>query len=400
MANLSAVIVPAKVLKGGRHKIRIAVSHNTKTRYIVTDIIIDSDKEFKDGRIVKRPDASIKNVKLRGLLDKYQKRLDNIEFVEPLSCEELVEQLKHKDKFCHRTVISIYEEYVSIKKLKPSTLVEYEATIKSIIKFLGKNFLMENICYSTVIGLEKYLSKNGNSSTTIRHRQVFLMGLYGFAQKCMYIPYKMDPWFGYKMPEAQVRDVWLTVEEVARIRDASFKYRQRRLCRDLFMLSYYLGGINMVDILRINFNNCGTRLMYERTKTENSSKINKYVEFDIPDEAMKIISKYRQPNGLLFKPSGPRSRQFRQILDYNMPRIASELGIRRLVFYSARKSFAQHALDLGVENSVIDYILGHKLNTRGTSLYNYIRITPELATIAVQKVCSNLKKCVPLQTNQ
>ncbi|MBR4517104.1 MAG: recombinase, partial [Bacteroidaceae bacterium] len=75
MANLSAVIVPAKVLKGGKHKIRIAVSHNSKTRYIVTNITIDSDKEFKDGRIVKRPDSAIKNVKLRGLLDKYQEAL-------------------------------------------------------------------------------------------------------------------------------------------------------------------------------------------------------------------------------------------------------------------------------------------------------------------------------------
>ena len=300
MANLSAVIVPAKVLKGGKHKIRIAVSHNSKTRYIVTDIIIDSDKEFKDGRIVKRPDAAIKNVKLRGLLDKYQEALDNLCFIESLSCEELVAQLKNNDRYRHRTVRSIYDEYVSVKSIKDTTRAVYDTTINSILQYLGPTMLMENISYSTVVGLEKYLTDQGNSSSTIRGKQLFLMALYFFAQKCMYIPYKTDPWFGYKLPEAKVRDAWLTLEEVARIRDASFPQRQRRMSRDLFMLSYYLGGINMIDMLRINFNECGRHIIYERSKTERRSKINKYVEFDMPDEAIEIINRYKQPNGMLF----------------------------------------------------------------------------------------------------
>ncbi len=400
MANLSAVIVPAKVLKGGKHKIRIAVSHNSKTRYIVTDIIIDSDKEFKDGRIVKRPDAAIKNVKLRGLLDKYQEAMDNLFFIESLSCEELVAQLKNNDRYRHRTVRSIYDEYVSVKSIKASTLVNYETTIASILKYLGDEMLMENVTYSTVIGLEKYLADNGNSSTTIRNRQLFLMMLYYFAQKCMYITHKPDPWHGYAFPESQVRDAWLTVEEIAAIRDYPFKTHGRRFSRDVFMLSYYLGGINMIDLLRINFNECGKHIMYERSKTDRMPKINKYVEFDMPDEAIEIINRYKQPNGQLFPSSWQRADKFHHMLDYNMKHIAEDLGIKRLIFYSARKSFAQHALDLGIEQCTIDFILGHKLNKRGTSLYNYIRVTPELATVAVQKVCTSLRNCVPLQPNQ
>lgn len=400
MANLRAIIVPAKVLKDGKHKVRIAVSHNAKTRYIATNIIIDSEKEFKDGQVVKRPDAAIKNVKLRGLLDKYQEALDNLFFIESLSCEELVAQLKDNDRYRHRTVRSIYDEYVSVKNIKASTRKIYDVTINSIINYLGPAMLMENISYSTVIGLEKYLAEHGNSSTTIRGKQLFLMALYFFAQKCMYIPYKTDPWFGYKLPEAKVRDAWLTTEEVARIRDASFKQRQRRMARDMFMLSYYLGGINMADILKINFNECGRHIIYERSKTDRMPKINKYVEFDMPDEALEIIDRYKQPNGQLFPSTWKRDDKFHHMLDYNMKRIAEDLGLNRLIFYSARKSFAQHALDLGIEQCTIDFILGHKLNKRGTSLYNYIRVTPELATIAVRKVCTSLRNVVPLQANQ
>lgn len=399
MANLSAVIVPAKVLKGGKHKIRIAVSHNSKTRYIVTDITIDSDKEFKDGRIVKRPDAAIKNVKLRGLLDKYQGALDNLGFVESLTCEELVAQLKDHDRFHHRTVRSIYEEYKSVKTIRASSLESYDAKMRSINGYLGESFLMENVSYSTVIGLDKYLNDIGNAPTTIRCKQIFLMMLYFFAQKCMYIPFKADPWFGYQFPEQQVRDVWLTVEEVARLRDHKFTKKGRIFTRDAFMLSYYLGGINMIDLLNINFNENKTHLIYERSKGLNRVKINKYVEFDMPDEALELINKYKREDGYLFEESKQRYRHFHQTFDYNMKRIAEELGIKRLIFYSARKSFSQHALELGVHQNVIDFALGHKLNVRGTSTYNYCYVTPKLATEAVQKVCLSLRNCVPLQPN-
>lgn len=95
MATLNAVILPAKVLKGGRHKIRISVAHNGETRYIVTDIIIDSLKEFKNGSIVKRPDAAMLNTKLRGIIQRYQGVLDELEYINGLTCPELVFQIKN-----------------------------------------------------------------------------------------------------------------------------------------------------------------------------------------------------------------------------------------------------------------------------------------------------------------
>ncbi|WP_365979423.1 Arm DNA-binding domain-containing protein [uncultured Bacteroides sp.] len=73
MANLSLVIVPAKALKDRSHKIRVAVSHNGETRYIITDLRINSAKEFKNGQVIKRNDAGFMNTKLRSILSEYQK---------------------------------------------------------------------------------------------------------------------------------------------------------------------------------------------------------------------------------------------------------------------------------------------------------------------------------------
>ena len=81
MASISTVIVPAKVLKGGKHKVRIAIAHNSETRYIITDVKIDSEKEFKNGQVVKRDDAAFLNTKLRKSVNEIQRLIDEISII-------------------------------------------------------------------------------------------------------------------------------------------------------------------------------------------------------------------------------------------------------------------------------------------------------------------------------
>ena len=72
MATLTLVIVPAKRLSDGTHKIRIRVAHNSETRFITTDIVV-RENEFKNGKIVHRPDKDFLNTKL---LQKREMRKD------------------------------------------------------------------------------------------------------------------------------------------------------------------------------------------------------------------------------------------------------------------------------------------------------------------------------------
>ena len=95
MASISTVIVPAKVLKGGKHKVRIAIAHNSETRYIITDVKIDSEKEFKNGQVVKRDDAAFLNTKLRKSVNEIQKLIDEISNMECLTCSELIDLIQN-----------------------------------------------------------------------------------------------------------------------------------------------------------------------------------------------------------------------------------------------------------------------------------------------------------------
>lgn len=392
MATLNSVIVPAKVLKGGRHKVRISVAHNGETRYIVTDIIIDSAKEFKNGQVIKRPDASIKNTKIRALLQKYQTAIDELGYIDGLTCPELVYHIQHAEQYKHRTISSVFKEYIELMRLKPNTILNYNTKYNSLMEFTGENMLIENVNHATVIGYDKFLrEKRKLSQCTIRDRLVFLMVLLNYARRCQYAVFKVDPFKGYELPEMTVRQVWLSVDEIKSIRDYQTTRQNLIKCRDIFMLSYYLGGINMKDLLHINFNECGNTIHYVRAKTEHRPKINKFVEFDIPDEAMTIINRYKGKSGYIEFTRTQNESYMHHFFTYNMPILQKELGIKRLIYYSARKSFSQHAFNLGISTSTIDYILGHRLDRNSTSLYNYISVTPELATAAIRKVLDNLK---------
>lgn len=148
----------------------------------------------------------------------------------------------------------------------------------------------------------------------------------------------------------------------------------------------------MVDLLKVDFAACRQTKMlkYRRTKTEGQRKVNKYVEFGIPDEAWPIIDRLVTSDGY-FGTSYQRQNNMHYYFAQGIGALRKASGLPQLVYYSARKSFAQHAFQLGISTGIIDYILGHKLNRGGNTLYTYIIVTPDMATNAVRRVLDNLK---------
>ena len=388
MALLNAVVLASKTIKGGRNKVRISVAHNGETRYIVTDIILNSNKEFKNGKVVKRADAAILNTKIRNLLQRYQSVLDELEYINGLTAPELVHMLINAGSNNHRTLKSIYEEYMANAHIKDGTAQSYRSIWNNIIRYTGDKLLAEHITHGTILGLDKRLRDRKLKPTTVRTNLVFMMVLLNYAKRCGYVQFRVDP---FKLPSMDVRQSWLSVDEVRKIRDLECSKPNIIKCRDLFMLSYYLGGINMIDLLDIDFNEQPDTIHYVRKKTEHSPKMNKYVEFAIPVEAKAIINRYKGKDGHISVSAQQRKTRCHQFFDVNMPKLAEATGIKQLIYYSARKSFSQHAFDLGISTSIIDFILGHRVDKGGTSLYSYISVTPDMATNAVRKVLDNLK---------
>ena len=386
MATLSLTILPAKALKGGRHKVRIAVAHNSQTRYIVTDVIIDSANEWKNGKIVKRDDATYLNTKLLTRMQEAQRIMDELPYVEGLSCSELIDAITQARARKTHTLASAFEEMLEVSTAKDSTKTIYRSQFRGITSVIPEKTLVSHVTPLMVQRLIK--QRDGKlSPATMKNALALLAQLLKFCQANGYTEFRTLPTTGLVKNVTFIRQNWLTPDEVRFIRDTETKRSIYNKFRDIFMLSYYLGGINMVDLAQIDFNECADTLKYIRTKTERLQKVNPYVEFEIPTEAKAIIKKYKDKDGHL----NIFNRGYKDMchgLTYTVLKYRKDYKMPTLTFYSARKSFAQHAFALGENESVIDYILGHSLGARRHKmLYSYIKVTPEMATACVRKVC-------------
>ena len=67
--------------------------------------------------------------------------------------------------------------------------------------------------------------------------------------------------------------------------------------------------------------------------------------------------------------------------------LARELNINkgRLTYYSARKTFAQFAAEIGIPYPIIEYCLGHSIKT-GITINSYVRVKQYQADAAIRRV--------------
>ena len=386
MATLSLTVVPGKALKDGRHKVRIAVAHNSQTRYIITDVVINSTKEWKNGKVVKRDDATYLNTKLLQRLQEVQLAIDEAPYIEGMTCAELVETVIHTQAKKAHTLRSAFEELLEVSTAKESTKAEYRSQFNSIKSVIPETTNVRNL---TPLIIRRFLKIRGAeiAPITLQTQVTLLSQIIKFCQSNGYTDFRISPTAGCCKSVVAVRQNWLTPDQVRFIRDNVTTRKAYNKFRDIFMLSYYLGGINIIDLARINFNECADTLRYVRSKTERKPKVNPFVEFTIPEEAKPIIAKYKGADGML-RLYGVSRERFCRLISQTIRFYREDFQLPSLTFYSARKSFAQHAFSLGESESVIDYVLGHSLGAgKNKMLFSYVKVTPEMATACVRKVC-------------
>lgn len=350
MANLFITIVPTKVLANGQHKIRIAVSHNWDTRYIPTSIVIDSLNEFKNGKIVKRSDKELLNAKLKRIYDTYYERCESIEYADSLTCTQLVKIITSPiNGEQHRKFEDIVEEFLSQidEDDREKTHKLYKLAAKHFIRFTGPGALMEHITPIRINNYLTHLRKSKLSPTSIKIYITLLKVIINYAIKMRYVEYKVDPFVTASIPSAKKRDTYITVEQLKIIRDMVPNQYNVSVVRDIFMLTYYLAGMNLVDMLAYDFR---TNIVdYIRIKTRNTKDGDRLTSFAIPDEAKPLIKKYMNKNtGKLVFGKYKTYVSCYNTLTRKMKVLKTVAGVtHNLTLYSARKSFVQHGYDLG-----------------------------------------------------
>ena len=126
---------------------------------------------------------------------------------------------------------------------------------------------------------------------------------------------------------------------------------------DFFKLSFFLIGINVVDLCGLEKITAG-RVEYIRAKTHRPYSIK------VEKEALDIIQTYHGECKLLnFSESYHNYRHFYNNLCKGLSAVKEQLGLEELTTYWARHSWATIARKIGVSKDTIAQALGHGGNT-------------------------------------
>ncbi len=391
MATLKPTIFKAKVLKDGRHKIRIAVCHKQETCYIVTRFIIDDLSQFKNGQVVKKSDAALINTKLRTLLNDYQNKLDSIKVQEAYSCKQIKDILVSGLTEQERNSISyqgVCADFIATLKEEGRTsyAVLLERSCRYFTEFKKGDILLADITPEIITNFSKFLrttKKLGN--TTIGMMMSQLKAVINRSISQGIVSYDKHPFRTTKIAKSPVREVDISLDSLNKIRCSQPTMRKYIVARDVFMLSFYLGGINLIDLLDIDFKS--NPISYVRTKTRFKTEETTNIVIPVPEAAKEIISRWiNKRTGKLDFGYKFSYHNFSRYVCRSIATLASDIGIKeKVIYYSARKTFAQLASELGIPDSIIDYCLGHSNNTKGVIRY-YTKVKQKQAEIAINRV--------------
>ncbi len=189
------------------------------------------------------------------------------------------------------------------------------------------------------------------------------------------------PFRKFQIKSERQQYLYLSAKEMRELRDIPVEPFMEKY-RDIFMLGFYLVGINLTDLLNLPANCIKRgRIQYRRSKTS------KLYDIKVEPEALVIIEKYRGTKHLLsILDEGTKERSFSRMLNDYIKRIGpvkmekNRKGalIKKLVtplhpdiiWYTARRSWATIAAELDIPKETIGKALGHsEWDNTTTDLY-------------------------------
>lgn len=380
MARVSAVIYKQFRRSDGTYNVRIKVFHKNERRlmptaHYISERHLNSNLEIKDPAI---------NLLINKRLDDYRRtisKLDNV--LKTMSCAELAEYLDNKDninfiKFCdehitqlrkdnrigtannHRTVRNSLVDYfnresIGIIEINSNMLFKYE-------RYLREDREMKRV---NQLGKEVAVIKKGLSDNGLHNHMRDLRTLFN-AARAFYnnediglIQIEHKPFKTYSIGSAPLtKNRNISIEQLKTIRDCKLEAGTRvELARDLFMLSFYLCGMNAVDLYNLKTTDLQNgRIGYNRSKTVRQRKDKAFISIRLVEEASSLLNKYIGQLSLRYVDYlGLDTALSKGIID-----LRTITEIPDITFYYARHTFANLARNAcRVSKDDLDLTLNH-----------------------------------------
>ena len=361
MALVKAVVYEEFKRTDGTYNVKIKVYHQKKKRFIDTMHFLskrqmDTDLKIKDKFILQE---------LSVTLTDYRKTIGELgPKLNFMTCDDLKAFLERKDedvdfvKFCNHHIEAVKQDgrdgtarnhakiknslmdyfqkdRISMLEINAAMLYQYE-------KWLRRDRVMTRINQlSKPVTTKKKGMKDGGIYPHMRDLRTL------FNEACkLYnnedlglVKIKHYPFKVYKIgspPKTRKRNI--APEQIIRLRDCVLPSDSRaELARDLFMLSFYLCGMNAVDLYKLDrYDPSWKRVEYNRSKTEGMRDDDAFISIKIIPEARPLLEKYMGTLQARYSTANGLDTA----LSKGMELVRERTELAELTFYWARHSFA------------------------------------------------------------
>jgi integrase len=381
MATFKIWVLRDNKKRDGSMPVTVQLTHGGKRRYVKTPHVVFAPQLDRNGNI-KDP-----NVKLiaDGIYSRVKSIIDKLSFrVGAYSPDELKEYVARKlageSEHAEIDFFSFSEAYINkIKERQPSTAKNHCMMLSNLSRYLGcrrigigeltANFLHRYHHWMAVQGgaTGAPLGERGQSLYLGSIRTIFNAAqreYNDYDRGDIVIPNR--PFERFKIPMARniktAEQKALSLAQLAAIRDYQPSGKADELARDCFMLSFYLCGMNSVDLYRCEEMLEGGVIRYYRAKVTGRRDDRAEMRVRVEPEALPLVEKYagKQPQRLLSFCEYSTSQNFNAALNRGLKVVGEAAGVADLSFYYARHSWATIAANVcGIPVDTVDECLAH-----------------------------------------
>ena len=280
------------------------------------------------------------------------------------------------------TVGELFKQYLSRLEEEKRTgyRLSIQQTYNSLIKFNRHlDIPFSEMDCNWLRRYETWLRKQGKSENTIGIRFRNIRTIFNLAIDMELVKQEDYPFKKFKVSKLHQETVKraLSKDEILAVINYPTKGKDfyTRLAVALFTFSYFMGGINFVDMAYLTDKNIMEgRLIYHRKKTS------KLINLPLQDEAIMVLKGYKDSSkGYLFpilsnehKTEQQKLNRLHKVItkvNKALKAIGEEMNISiKLTTYCARHSYATVLKRAGVATSIICESLGHS-SEKVTQIY-------------------------------
>lgn len=378
MASFTGVVFSHHKRQDGSTPAKIRITHNRKTKYLLTNIVFYPDQLTK---AFKMKNCTPK-YRLDELVRSYTEKISSVR-VGSMDIDEIIKFVTQEDLTGRIDFLAVYKQEIS-EMTNKGTAGIYQTALNHLQAYTGGICYAEDIDYEFVKKYAAYISEHTQGRAVslylgcLRHILNQAKKTYNKEEIGIYrIP--LNPFAKFKIPEQPAtRKRALNIEAIRQIRDLPDNGTRWNLARDVFMLSFYLMGMNTVDLYCFDKTRNG-RIEYERMKTKGRRRDRAFISIEVPPEALAIIER-NKGRALLFDFSERYTdkqnfnkavnlglkqieKHFQQQFDKSIASKAipedAEFKLFDLEFYAARHSWATIAMQIGVDKFIVHECLNH-----------------------------------------